>query len=142
VPWIAGGRTDLDNLILLCQWHHTVVHEGGVTITVDGEVGYLANPDGQRCEPWVSDQHLARHLDFALRRQQQQAQTDQLADVDSFQHPDAPYHPTRLGRRTLSTCTPARKPSSPSNCHSSRWTKINKRHSTVRGVNSLATDNT
>ena len=33
VPSIAGGRTDLDNLILLCQWHHTAVHEGGVTIT-------------------------------------------------------------------------------------------------------------
>ena len=32
IPWILGGRTDLDNLILLCQWHHTVVHEGGVTI--------------------------------------------------------------------------------------------------------------
>jgi predicted restriction endonuclease len=33
VPWILGGRTDLDNLILLCQWHHTAVHEGGITIT-------------------------------------------------------------------------------------------------------------
>jgi hypothetical protein len=89
VPWIAGGRIDLDNLILLCQWHHTVVHEGGVTITADGEGWLFTKPDGQRCEPWVSDQHLARHLDFALRRQQQQAQTEQLAGVDGFQHPDA-----------------------------------------------------
>ena len=30
IPWILGGRTDLENLILLCQWHHTAVHEGGI----------------------------------------------------------------------------------------------------------------
>lgn len=32
VSWANGGSTDLDNLILLCQWHHTAVHEGGMTI--------------------------------------------------------------------------------------------------------------
>jgi hypothetical protein len=32
VSWADGGMTDLDNLILLCQWHHTAVHEGGMTI--------------------------------------------------------------------------------------------------------------
>ncbi|MFP3396344.1 DUF222 domain-containing protein [Brevibacterium sp. SIMBA_078] len=26
-PWSQGGRTDLDNLILLCRRHHTVVHK-------------------------------------------------------------------------------------------------------------------
>ncbi|MGI8869187.1 MAG: DUF222 domain-containing protein [Mycobacteriales bacterium] len=26
VPWIDGGPTDLDNLALLCTWHHTVIH--------------------------------------------------------------------------------------------------------------------
>ena len=31
--WAAGGTTDLNNLILLCQFHHTTVHEGGITIT-------------------------------------------------------------------------------------------------------------
>jgi hypothetical protein len=29
VHWINGGDTDLDNLILLCHWHHRMVHEGG-----------------------------------------------------------------------------------------------------------------
>ena len=29
VHWIKGGATDLDNLILLCHRHHTMVHEGG-----------------------------------------------------------------------------------------------------------------
>jgi Domain of unknown function (DUF222)/HNH endonuclease len=29
VHWIEGGRTDLNNLVLLCQRHHWMVHEGG-----------------------------------------------------------------------------------------------------------------
>lgn len=32
--WHDGGSTDLDNLILLCQWHHSWVHEEHITITV------------------------------------------------------------------------------------------------------------
>jgi hypothetical protein len=88
VPWIAGGRTDLDNLILLCQWHHTAVHEGGVTITKATDGWRFSKPDGEPCMPWVSDENLARHLDYALRRRQQ-AQHDRLATVDSFDHPDA-----------------------------------------------------
>jgi len=31
-PWSHGGPTDLDNLILLCGRHHTLVHEGGLRI--------------------------------------------------------------------------------------------------------------
>jgi hypothetical protein len=29
VHWARGGRTDLDNLVLLCSHHHWLVHEGG-----------------------------------------------------------------------------------------------------------------
>jgi hypothetical protein len=87
VPWILGGRTDLDNLILLCQWHHTAVHEGGVTITGDSDKWVFRKPDGRPCDHWVDDANLARHLAFAQRRQQ--TQRDQLAAVDSFQHPVA-----------------------------------------------------
>jgi hypothetical protein len=88
VPWILGGRTDLDNLILLCQWHHTVVHEGGVTITADADGGWIFHkPDGRMCDSWVEDDNLARHVAFVLRRNA--AQQDQLAEVDSFQHPKA-----------------------------------------------------
>ncbi len=46
----AGGRTDLDNLILLCQWHHTAVHEGGVTITADADGWLFTKPDGRPCD--------------------------------------------------------------------------------------------
>ena len=90
VPWAAGGRTDFDNLILLCQWHHTVVHEGGVAITADTDGWLFTKPDGRPCDRWVSDDNLARHLDFALRRNAaQQAACDRRAGVDSLHHPVA-----------------------------------------------------
>jgi len=89
IPWAGGGRTDVDNLILLCRWHHTAVHEGGISISNQSDGWLFTKPDGQPCDSWVSDENLARHLDFARRRTQQAAQRDQLAEVDSFQHPDA-----------------------------------------------------
>jgi hypothetical protein len=64
------------------------VHEGGVTITKAPDGWLFSKPDGQPCLPCVSDENLVRHLDHALRRQQQ-AHQDRLATVDSFQHPDA-----------------------------------------------------
>jgi hypothetical protein len=84
---VDSGRPHI-NLILLCQWHHTVVHEGGVSITADADGGWIFHkPDGQMCDCWVDDDNLARHLAFALRRDA--AQQDQLTEVDSFQHPKA-----------------------------------------------------
>ena len=35
VAWKPGGRTDLDNLALLCVFHHGVVHQKGWTMTGD-----------------------------------------------------------------------------------------------------------
>lgn len=32
VHWVDGGPTDLDNLVLLCLQHHTMVHQSGWTI--------------------------------------------------------------------------------------------------------------
>jgi hypothetical protein len=32
--WLHGGRTALDNLLLLCGFHHRLVHEGGFTIAL------------------------------------------------------------------------------------------------------------
>jgi Domain of unknown function (DUF222)/HNH endonuclease len=89
IPWILGGNTDLDNLILLCQWHHTAVHEGGVTIARELDGWMFSKPDGRPCDWWVDDENLAQHLDFALRRRGRESDHDQLAAVDSFQHPDA-----------------------------------------------------
>lgn len=36
VPWAAGGRTDLDNLLLLCRRHHRGQHRGEFQIQVLG----------------------------------------------------------------------------------------------------------
>ena len=33
IPWTHGGRTDIANLVLLCERHHHYVHEGRWTIT-------------------------------------------------------------------------------------------------------------
>jgi len=48
IPWSKGGRTSLDNLVLLCRHHHTLVHEGGWRI--EGTPGHLAfyRPDGSQ----------------------------------------------------------------------------------------------
>ncbi|MGB5816786.1 MAG: DUF222 domain-containing protein [Thermoanaerobaculia bacterium] len=37
--WAEGGKTKLDNLLLLCRYHHRVVHEGGIRVKMlpDGE---------------------------------------------------------------------------------------------------------
>ncbi|MGV9801468.1 HNH endonuclease signature motif containing protein [Mycobacterium sp. NPDC003449] len=33
LPWQDGGPTELDNLVLLCPYHHRLHHRGGITIT-------------------------------------------------------------------------------------------------------------
>ena len=33
VPWLRGGRTDTDNLLSLCPWHHDRHHDGEFRIT-------------------------------------------------------------------------------------------------------------
>lgn len=40
--WADGGETRLDNLVLLCRYHHRAVHEGGFTVTcqADGSVRF------------------------------------------------------------------------------------------------------
>ena len=38
IPWSEGGETKLDNLILLCRFHHKAVHEGGWRVEM-GQAG-------------------------------------------------------------------------------------------------------
>jgi hypothetical protein len=45
--WSNGGETTLDNLLLLCTRHHTLVHEGGFSIAKDFQDNwYFRRPDG------------------------------------------------------------------------------------------------
>ena len=46
--WSAGGETSLDNLMLLCSKHHTLVHEGGFRIQRDYQNRwFFKRPDGR-----------------------------------------------------------------------------------------------
>jgi hypothetical protein len=72
VWWGRGGRTELSNLLLVCSFHHRLVHEHGwrVRRDDDGQVRWL-RPDGTRYRagpsPWarsddeVDDRKTTRH---------------------------------------------------------------------------------
>ena len=44
--WRVGGRTDLTNLILLCDYHHHLVHRTGWIVKFDGHDAHFINPTG------------------------------------------------------------------------------------------------
>jgi hypothetical protein len=47
IPWEHGGTTDLSNLGPLCPAHHTLVHEGGWTLTMTPDrIATWTRPDG------------------------------------------------------------------------------------------------
>lgn len=51
VHWLRGGRTDVDNLVLLCGFHHTLVHERGYGIRRSGDGWATLQPDGTPVPP-------------------------------------------------------------------------------------------
>jgi hypothetical protein len=47
VPWVSGGATELSNLTSLCQAHHVIVHEVGLTVSREpGGTLTVDMPDG------------------------------------------------------------------------------------------------
>jgi hypothetical protein len=45
--WDHGGSTDIDNLVLLCRWHHTVLHQPGHKTKLRPDGTYeVTTPDG------------------------------------------------------------------------------------------------
>lgn len=47
VHWADGGRTDLDNLVLLCGQHHRLLHEGEYTLVLRGSTVTIYDKGGQ-----------------------------------------------------------------------------------------------
>ena len=106
ISWASGGRTDLANLILLCRFHHTCVHEGGVVITRnqgssfqgaavgDGPAWVFIRPDGERVDrpgwPMLSAVELSSRL----------ARFGSVDHVDRLNHPEAmAIQPRQYGER-------------------------------------------
>jgi len=49
--WARGGATDLDNLITVCSFHHTLLHEFGWSVSLVGGNPVWLRPSGRRYEP-------------------------------------------------------------------------------------------
>ncbi len=44
--WLHGGRTDVDNLVLICSFHHAVLHDHGYLIQRRSDGWEFLRPDG------------------------------------------------------------------------------------------------
>ncbi|HTK62258.1 MAG TPA: DUF222 domain-containing protein [Pseudonocardia sp.] len=51
VHWLRGGRTDLDNLVLICGRHHRLIHDLGFRIRGRGTELTFHRPDGRTIPP-------------------------------------------------------------------------------------------
>ena len=61
IHWADGGETKLDNLVLLCRRHHSLVHEGGFTVLSDGAGRWhFARPDGTTIPRFFAAQPVVR----------------------------------------------------------------------------------
>jgi hypothetical protein len=73
IPWAKGGRTDLANGILLCKFHHLLVHNNGWEIYRVGTDYYLVPPKDvdpqQRPRPMPSKSAAVRDIQRALEPQ-------------------------------------------------------------------------
>ena len=75
--WLHGGETSLENLVMLCTFHHHLVHEGGWTVAAESDgvftfhspAGTLLAPEPQRelvndTLGWLRDWAVERNLDL------------------------------------------------------------------------------
>jgi hypothetical protein len=63
--WLHGGAARMDNLVMLCTFHHHLVHEGGWTVTasMDGALVFHS-PAGAALAPAPPRQGVERPLDW------------------------------------------------------------------------------
>ena len=51
IHWEHGGPTELDNLVLVCPYHHRAHHQGLITLTGPAHQLVVTTPDGQPLHP-------------------------------------------------------------------------------------------
>ena len=63
--WLHGGETSLDNLVMLCTFHHHLVHEGGWTVAseADGSIAFHS-PAGTHLAPDPPREQVNDNLDW------------------------------------------------------------------------------
>ena len=79
IPWSEGGETKLDNLILLCRFHHKAVHEGGWRVEMGRGGARFRDPTGRvvpAVPPANEDVRAPRTADAGLRNWHRQEGID------------------------------------------------------------------
>ena len=66
VFWTDHGETVLENLVLLCRFHHRQVHEGGFTLAKDGDRFRFFTPLGKEIPPVPETEPPAGDLEGAV----------------------------------------------------------------------------
>jgi hypothetical protein len=59
VWWRDGGRTNLENLVLICSFHHRLVHEYGWCLEGTATDLHWSRPDGTRYQAGPSPPAIA-----------------------------------------------------------------------------------
>jgi len=74
VPWADGGDTSLGNCVLLCKYHHRLVHEGGWTVDWwgEGRPVFSNSRGGVHCEGRWEAPELGEELVEALVEENRQ----------------------------------------------------------------------
>ncbi|HEX9122979.1 MAG TPA: DUF222 domain-containing protein [Actinomycetota bacterium] len=80
--WSAGGRTDLDNLVLVCTFHHKLVHEYGWSLVRDLEnTVRWYRPDGTRYRAGLASPRREPPEEFEPLERLERVQSALLAEA-------------------------------------------------------------